>query len=290
LFAGRLLKDNASHPFKGPSHSRRTGYLLRPRPRRRAHGPRLAQPGKSQGEFYLTDNHLLNGFEGSKRTIVVDLRDDTTDADVADIERKTGIDLVFASSFSAKSDKVMEAQVTVGNAWDTMTFLRKDSRVEVAEAEVLYSLPPNPFGDPQKSWELAKDAARDEAAQRSESVVSPSLLATIGAPTDATGSFTMTCSGPEAAFSSAFKPNDPRYNEQWNLQMVGAEDAWKKSTGEGVVVAIIDTGVSAGPSKKGKPVRDFGTTHMVPGYDFVSKDNDPYDDHGHGTHVAGTGR
>jgi serine protease len=27
---------------------------------------------------------------------------------------------------------------------------------------------------------------------------------------------------------------------------------------------------------------------MVAGYDFVNKDKDPYDDHGHGTHVAGT--
>lgn len=245
---------------------------------------------KSHDEFYLTDNYLMNGFEGSRRNIVVDLRDDTTDADVADIERKTGIDLVFASSFSAKSDKVMEAQVSIGiKAWDTIASLRKDSRVEVAEAEVMYSLPPvKNSGDPEASWEAAKAEARSEAAQRSESLVSPSLLATIGAPSDATGSFTMTCSGPEAAFSSTFKPNDPRYNEQWNLQMVGAEDAWKKSTGKGVIVAIIDTGVSAGPTKKGKPVRDFGTTHMVPGYDFVSKDSDPYDDHGHGTHVAGT--
>ena len=84
------------------------------------------------------------------------------------------------------------------------------------------------------------------------------------------------------------KPNDPLYDKQWNFQMVGAEDAWRKTRGKGVTVAVIDTGVAAITTKKGKQCRDFGTTSFVPGYDFVNKDADAYDDHGHGTHVAGT--
>jgi subtilisin family serine protease len=83
-------------------------------------------------------------------------------------------------------------------------------------------------------------------------------------------------------------PNDPRYGEQWNFQMVGAEAAWKRSRGTGVVVAVIDTGVSGTASGKGQACRDFGTTAFTAGYDFVNNDADPYDDHGHGTHVAGT--
>ena len=83
-------------------------------------------------------------------------------------------------------------------------------------------------------------------------------------------------------------PNDPRYAEQWNFQMVGAEAAWKRSRGTGVVVAVIDTGVSGTSSGKGQACRDFGSTTFTSGYDFVNRDTDPYDDHGHGTHVAGT--
>lgn len=83
-------------------------------------------------------------------------------------------------------------------------------------------------------------------------------------------------------------PNDPRYGEQWNFQMVGAEAAWRRSRGTGVVVAVIDTGVSGTASGKGQACRDFGTTAFTAGYDFVNNDADPYDDHGHGTHVAGT--
>jgi len=83
-------------------------------------------------------------------------------------------------------------------------------------------------------------------------------------------------------------PNDPRYAEQWNFQMVRAEAAWKRSRGTGVVVAVIDTGVSGTSSGKGQACRDFGSTTFTAGYDFVNRDTDPYDDHGHGTHVAGT--
>ncbi|MGZ8781210.1 MAG: S8 family peptidase, partial [Thermoanaerobaculia bacterium] len=49
--------------------------------------------------------------------------------------------------------------------------------------------------------------------------------------------------------------------------------------GEGVVVAVIDTGVDRfHPALAGK---------VIGGYDFVNDDDDPMDDHRHGTHVAG---
>src|SRR5262249_34896260 len=48
----------------------------------------------------------------------------------------------------------------------------------------------------------------------------------------------------------------------------------------GVVVAVIDTGVSH--------VEDLAQTEFVPGWNFVINDDNSDDDHGHGTHVAGT--
>ena len=93
---------------------------------------------------------------------------------------------------------------------------------------------------------------------------------------------------PPADDTNRWKPNDPRYKEQWNFQMVKAEEAWETARGKGAIVAVIDTGVAYADTKKGKRARDFKETKFVPGYDFVNRDNTPNDDHGHGTHVSGT--
>jgi thermitase len=75
-------------------------------------------------------------------------------------------------------------------------------------------------------------------------------------------------------------PNDPYYGSQWNLQKVDGATAWDSARGDGATVAVIDTGVWAShPDLSGE---------VLTGYDFVSSDNDATDDHGHGTHVAGT--
>jgi serine protease len=89
------------------------------------------------------------------------------------------------------------------------------------------------------------------------------------------------------------KPNDPMYKHQWHFDMVKAEGAWALSQGEGVVVAVIDTGVSAGTLSNGKKskfkrVPDLKGAEIVPGYNFVHKGEDASDGNGHGTHVAGT--
>lgn len=75
-------------------------------------------------------------------------------------------------------------------------------------------------------------------------------------------------------------PNDPDYTKQWNFRNINIEQAWDETKGEGVTVAVIDTGVSKVP--------DLKLTKFVKGYDFVNDKADASDDNGHGTHVAGT--
>jgi len=75
-------------------------------------------------------------------------------------------------------------------------------------------------------------------------------------------------------------PNDPRYDEQWHLEQIHMPATWSAATGEGVTVAVIDTGVAA--------VEDLAQTERVPGWNFVANNANTDDDHGHGTHVAGT--
>lgn len=88
--------------------------------------------------------------------------------------------------------------------------------------------------------------------------------------------------------ASGFAPNDPLYRDQWHLPRAGAEQAWAYGCGQGVTVAVIDTGVACfdhGPFAKGT---DLAGTRCVAGYDFVNDRAEAADDHGHGTHVAGT--
>lgn len=92
----------------------------------------------------------------------------------------------------------------------------------------------------------------------------------------------------EVVAKAFFTPNDPKYSEQWHMQRAGAEKAWEYACGEGVTVAVVDTGIACydeGGFMKGTDL--LGTT-CVGGYNFVAKNDIAADDQGHGTHVAGT--
>ncbi|MDZ7262518.1 MAG: S8 family serine peptidase, partial [candidate division KSB1 bacterium] len=121
-----------------------------------------------------------------------------------------------------------------------------------------------------------------------------------------------------------FIPNDPDYTKQWALQKIGMEQAWEYQQGsKDVLMAIIDTGIdyehedlkdnlwiNPGEDLNGNDqvdVTDFNgldddgngfvddlrgwdftdAPHFPDGGDYLTQDNDPMDEHGHGTSVAG---
>ncbi|MBU2633944.1 MAG: S8 family serine peptidase [Nanoarchaeota archaeon] len=72
-----------------------------------------------------------------------------------------------------------------------------------------------------------------------------------------------------------------------SIPIINADDVWDLGyTGEGIKIAIIDTGIDYTHEDLGGC---FGVGCRVEGgFDFVNNDSDPIDDAGHGTHVAGT--
>jgi subtilisin family serine protease len=71
-----------------------------------------------------------------------------------------------------------------------------------------------------------------------------------------------------------------------SVPLIKADQAWNLGyTGKNITIAIIDTGIDYTHPDLGGC---FGAgCKVVDGYDFVFKDSDPMDDHGHGTHCAG---
>jgi subtilisin family serine protease len=91
---------------------------------------------------------------------------------------------------------------------------------------------------------------------------------------------------PDYAVTADLTPNDPHYaTYQWHYPKIGLPAAWDTTTGSAsIIVAVVDTGVELTDPELDSKITSGGNA----GYDFANNDADPTDDHGHGTHVAGT--
>jgi thermitase len=86
---------------------------------------------------------------------------------------------------------------------------------------------------------------------------------------------------PNGKYTVDSTPNDPNWTLQWGIQRVRADYAWNTTVGnDDLLVAVIDTGIDYTHP-------DLQANYVPLGYDFINNDNDPKDDHGHGTHCAG---
>jgi len=73
-------------------------------------------------------------------------------------------------------------------------------------------------------------------------------------------------------------PDDPKFSEQWSLAKIQAPMAWNIAQGDGVVIAVLDSGVyGEHPDLSSK---------MVEGWNVISQSADTADINGHGTKVA----
>ncbi|MBI2593103.1 S8 family serine peptidase, partial [Candidatus Daviesbacteria bacterium] len=107
--------------------------------------------------------------------------------------------------------------------------------------------------------------------------------------------------------ASEILPNDYYYSsagdELWGLKKINVGAAWDRTLGSKlVVVAIVDTGIDYGHADLAENIwvnsketpgnriddDDNGYVDDIRGWNFAGRNDNPDDDHGHGTHVAGT--
>jgi thermitase len=80
--------------------------------------------------------------------------------------------------------------------------------------------------------------------------------------------------------------NDPSFKDQWGLAKIGAESAWTRTTGAGVRIGIVDTGIDLEHEDlAGKVVESINCVGS--GGDQGKCNGSAQDDQGHGTHVGG---
>jgi len=117
---------------------------------------------------------------------------------------------------------------------------------------------------------------------------------------------------PDQKASASLTPNDPYFNstgswgqsydDLWGIKKINAPAAWDTTMGQGIVVAVVDSGLDCNhpdiaanvwtnPNEiAGNALDDDGDGYAddVYGWNFAYSDSDVADEFGHGTHVAGT--
>jgi len=72
---------------------------------------------------------------------------------------------------------------------------------------------------------------------------------------------------------------DARQRAGWNITAFNLPEAWKHSQGEGVTIAVLDTGCDLDHPDL--------ADNLLPGKNFIQPNKPPEDDNQHGTHVTG---
>src|SRR5688572_2067404 len=172
-----------------------------------------------QGTAEAPPGALEEAAQASPQTLLVDFKDDVSDQALAG---NAYVEEAI-SDYSAVDRLYRLRFPSAADAARAAAALRADPNVESVDHDVEMAIPPG---------ELEASAAA------------------------ANGDFSE-CANTAGAEDRGF-PNDRCFNYQWHLRQIGLPDAWKLGQGDGVIVAVIDTGVTQ--------VADLKGTKFVAGY------------------------
>lgn len=185
--------------------------------------------------------HQLDTSETITGELVVDFKDDVSPAYIEQLGKRLHIKFRPESSYSA-IDKLFVGEYEGSDEFEALENLRADKMVEAADQEHILSIPENSLDETEEGLLVS---ANDNAA--------------------------------------GGKVNDPLRSKQWNMDQINLPDSWAtgRTAGEGVVIAILDTGID-------ESLEDLAETKFVKGYNFVDNNENTGDKNSHGSHVAGT--
>ena len=208
-------------------------------------------PSRPAAKPAVTEEALAEEAGLHPTRLLVDFRDDVSQAALA----ATGYQEVPLSDYSKVDGLYTIDFADADAATAARASLARDPDVESVDYDSQATIPPDE--------EMQEATAETTGSLEAECGVKAGEK-TDGKAADDAGSF----------------PNDACFKYQWHLRQIGMPAAWKQGNGKGAVVAVIDTGVTK--------VGDLADTKFVPGYNFIANNANADDDHGHGTHVAGT--
>lgn len=192
--------------------------------------------------YFLLRSHSNEHVDAITGEIVVDFTDDTSEDYIVNLGKELNVSFQPESDYSSV-DKVYVGTYLGDDEDGVLDTLNHNSHVEAADPDYIYTIPEH---------NLSNEGVEASAVSSN---------------------------------NNGF-PNDVLYKNQWHMKQLHLPSNWSKTVadggqnGNGVIVAVIDTGSSK--------LSDFNETSFVPGYNFVKNNRDARDDNGHGTHVAGT--
>ncbi|MEC7984996.1 MAG: lamin tail domain-containing protein [Myxococcota bacterium] len=194
---------------------------------------------------------------------------------------------IACSNFSIDMDMISEGEIVewTENGYDpNVIFLEHNDQLTGSnfykgqELNILYSF--DEIGLQAVEVPASVDVMELIAYLRSQDryhYVEPSLLRSL--PTPVIPEIEPFFPGNTTSIQSVTAVDDPYLSWQWHMDLMQVNQISSDYWGRNVTMTVIDSGISVG---------NDGFNNFMPGGDFINNDDDPNDEGGHGTHVAGT--
>ncbi|MBU2666442.1 S8 family peptidase [Actinoplanes bogorensis] len=187
--------------------------------------------------------------------------------------RRTALGALAIGAISGVAAIALPATTTAATEWQPSTYNLSEPAAQLLPATVSAA-------KPVRVVSTSVDASGKPVIKVTTATSKSAAASAVKSGQDAQGAVGVELDAVVTA-SDAPTGTDTYRSQQWDFNKISVASAWTKSTGSGVTVAVLDTGVDA---KHPDLAAD-----LVGGYDAIANTAGvTTDPNGHGTHVAGT--